>query len=107
LDDPIALGALAAWVISGSGLPAFKALNMAMCDIITMPPFSAPEIRNSIAIFANARSASAGGSARIAPNVLEDNSARQENCLFLSCKLENLLVENPRHHFWTSLARGH
>jgi hypothetical protein len=35
-------------VICGSGLPAFNALNMAMRAIITMPPFSAAEISNSI-----------------------------------------------------------
>ena len=35
---------------AGSGSPWFSALNMAMRAIITMPPFSAAEIRNSIAI---------------------------------------------------------
>jgi hypothetical protein len=38
LDDPIALGARLRGVISGSGLPVFSALNIAMRAIMTMLP---------------------------------------------------------------------
>jgi len=81
--------------------PWFSALNMAMRAIITMPPFSAAEIRHSMATCQCWRSASAGGNASSALFArsldLTDNPARPNPAAEL---------ESARAHYFDALVEA-